>query len=174
MDGGGVAASVSRMKPVPGIPIDQQPAGPLARMALYGEARGERDAARDLDGVGMLCVIHVVMTRARKRGTSIATEILRRWQFSTFNENDPNRGKLLDAWKDDPVSWERADAVMDLVEGGFTSDPTGGATHYCTLELWGVDDTGRDRPRWHSRSEIDAGHTVEVYRRGHHVFAKAA
>ena len=153
--------------------IEDQTGVVLARMALYGEARGERDANRDLDALGMYLVYCVIYTRTRLRKQTLAQVILSKWQFSFLNDGDPNRSKLLTAWHDDPVSWERADAVADIFESGCTWDPTDGATHYCTASLWNIDDAGRDHPRWHSKQEIDAGRTVLKFQRGHHIFAVA-
>lgn len=157
-------------RPVPGLTIEQQPQLIVARMALYGEARGERDRDRDLDGVAMACVYQVAVNRAHARATTPKDEFLRYRQFSTFNTGDPNREQLLQAFELDRISWERADAIADVVEAGGLEDLTRGATHYCTLTLWNSDAPGQ----WYGRQEIAAGRTVELYRRDNHVFARAA
>ncbi len=150
----------------------------MCALALVGEARGEQDAGGDLEAVAMLCVLWVGNNRikdARNRWPKTMRQaFLQPWQFSCFNPHDPNRDKLLEVWKSDPVTWERADTTCDLFEQECTVDPTDGATHYCTLGLWGVDDAAREHPRWHSKQEIEARRTVETARWGHHVFARAA
>lgn len=62
---------------------------------LYGEARSEPD-----DGV--VAVVHVVRNRALARRTDAATECLRPWQFSCWNQGDPNLAKLRALKSDDP------------------------------------------------------------------------
>lgn len=50
-------------------------------------------------------------------------------QFSAWNVDDANRGKLLRVGFDD-AAFCRAFAVACEVWGGLVKDPTGGATHY--------------------------------------------
>ncbi|WP_422366424.1 cell wall hydrolase [Pelagibius sp.] len=95
----------------------------LAR-TIYGEARGEA-------WEGKIAVGHVIRNRAEKRGTSPAREAQRPWQFSCWNENDPNRAKLLAVTKVSAAfrdCWAAAEAVLT----GAEPDPTGGARHYHT------------------------------------------
>ncbi len=165
-------------RPVPGLMIEQQSESVICALALCGEARGEQDAGGRLESTAMLAILWVLWNRVKDPGNrwpkTMRQAFLQPWQFSCFNPNDPNRARLLDLWKTDPVSWERADTVCDLFEQECTLDPTGDATHYCTKALWAVDDSERKHPRWHSRQEIEAGRTVETARWGHHVFARAA
>lgn len=163
-------------RPVPGLQIEQQPAWVLHRMLLCGEARGEQDAEGRLESVAMAAVAHVPLNRrAKKRwGTwTLDRIILEPWAFSCFNANDPNRARLLDLWKDDPTSWERADTVCDLLESGWLIDPSKGATHYCTTNLWNNETPVGHQLQWYHRIEIEAGRTRETARHGHHVFAVA-
>lgn len=161
------------MNPVPGLTIDQQPERALHRMLLWGEARGEQDQEGRLESVSMLAVGFVALNRAARRRTSVKVEILRPWQFSCFNANDPNRVKLLDAPKIDPVSWERADTVCDLIEACYVLDPSRGATHYVVEPMWNREPKNPDKPQWYETPEIAAGRTKELARWGHHVFAVA-
>ncbi len=164
------------MRPAPGLPIEQQPPGVVARLALCGEARGEQDAAGTLEAIAMAAVYWVGLNRIalrRNRGKSIGDVFLEPWQFSCFNTNDPNRAKLLDLWKTDPVSWERADTVADLAERGLLHDPTFGSTHYCTANLWGLPTPEGAAVQWFHASEIQAGRTKEKARIGGHVFGVA-
>lgn len=159
------------LRPIPGLQLESQPDDVLIRCCLWAEARGESD-------LGMLGVLYVIAHRALKHGVSMGRVILQPWQFSSFNANDPNRDKMLDAWEHDVAGWARADSVANRYKALETSDPTEGATHYCTLALWGRDDSGRiaqgKPPAWHSKQEIEAGRTVATVTIGHHQFARAA
>ena len=155
------------------IPIEQQPGMIVFRMLLFGEARGEQDDEGRLESIAMLAVASTVLNRSKKSGKTIKEVALQPWAYSTFNINDPNREKLVTAHLIDPVSWERADTVCDLVEQGLCKDPTNGSTHYCTSNLWGREDKTPGKPKWFEKSEIDAGRTKELARFGHHVFGVA-
>jgi len=120
----------------------------LARTA-WGEARGE--------GVrGMQAVMNVIMNRAKQGGwwgDSIETVVKKRLQFSAWNENDPNRERMLTVNESDP--WFRA--ALDLAKiavRGELADITGGATHYHTTSI---------NPTWADASKV----TAQI---GNHVF----
>lgn len=159
------------VKPLPGIQLEHQSSDFLIVACLWAEARGE-------GYIGMLAVLYVLANRVKRRGSSFPKEILKPWQFSSFNDNDPNRDKMLDAWKEDPAGWTLACEVLSDYQAGHTQDPTAGADHYCTHVLWDVDDSARIAdgrlPRWHSHQEIEAGHTVLTATIKNHVFARAA
>lgn len=158
------------MKPVPGLSVEEQPEPVVFACALCGEARGDGRP-------GMEAVAQVVMNRVNHRnghfGSSAKEVLLRPWQFSCFNRNDPNRAKMLDMWHADPASYALAEAIVSEALGGALSDTVGPATHYCTLNLWGRDDADKGRAAWHSKQEIEAGHTKETARIGGHVYAVA-
>lgn len=59
-------------------------------------------------------------------GKSYSEVITKRWQFSSFNEGDPN---ALQFPVDDPA-WSSCLQAAEDVYGGIIADPTGGATHY--------------------------------------------
>lgn len=143
------------IKPVPGLPIEQQPSAVLSRMLLYGEARNQ-------PAIGALAVLCVAYNRSAQSGKTLRDVILQPLQFSSFNMNDPNRGLLLDAWQKEPASWARADAICELYEEKAVSDPTKGATHYYNPNVvspaW-----GRGNPGWTELAVIDD-----------HVFGRAA
>lgn len=92
---------------------------------IYGEARGE---SQD----GKLAVAHVIRNRAERGGwwgASIEDVCRHPWQFSCWNENDPNRVKLdaLDA--NDPVAAECLWAALAVLLGKHV-DNTSGSCHY--------------------------------------------
>lgn len=103
----------------------------LAVRTLYGEARGEPD-------VGVLAVAHVILNRWRRpswwsrkvpgyQNDTIAAVCRRRWQFTCWNEGDPNREKMLALKTSDPA-YQR---LRGLFLKAFTEpDFTSGATHY--------------------------------------------
>lgn len=100
----------------------------LAR-TLYGEARGEGD-------IGMQAVANVVCNRvalAHKHphfgDGSIASACTAKYQFSCWNENDPNSEKLKTVTDEDPSFAAALDIAADAVDG-YLQDITGGATYY--------------------------------------------
>ena len=102
-----------------------------ARLALartvYGEARGEGAA-------GMEAVASVVMNRAGVGGwwgDTVLSVVHQPYQFSAWNEGDPNRALILSKlpFQGDALfnqAWEIAGDAM----AGELPDRTGGATHY--------------------------------------------
>jgi spore germination cell wall hydrolase CwlJ-like protein len=136
------------IRPLAGLSIEQQPEGVVSRMGVYGEARGE-------SAVGAAGVWFVARNRAIRYVTDIKHQFLRPRQFSCFNPEDPNRGKLLEAHRADPAGWARADAVCELCESSFLVDPTHGATHYYNPAVcdppW-----GRRHPDWRELAVIGA------------------
>lgn len=122
----------------------------LAR-TLWGEARGEGFK-------GMVAVAWVVRNRfqAQSRWGKTITAVCRQpYQFSCWNENDPNREKLIKVTADDS-SFLRALGVAALVMTGDIDDPTDGADHYHTLDI---------RPSWADNMRV-------TLVQGHHRFLK--
>ena len=170
--------------PDPLLKRHDQPPVVLATLTLYGEARGEPT-------LGKRAVLWVVRNRMEHAiqwkaahgkdhpifgdGT-IAGVVLAPWQFSCWNPHDPN-SVVLDAIiaaaarnLPDPV-WPTLSAIAEGVLAAESGDdPTLGATHYCTMNLWGRE--GRDH--WFESVPIANKRTVETFRVGNHVFAKAA
>lgn len=98
----------------------------LAR-TLWGEARGEGEA-------GLEAVAAVVVNRTRRSaefwwGHRIEDVCRRKFQFSCWNENDPNLPKLKKVTGDD-LPFETCVAVATRAVDGLLADSTGGATHY--------------------------------------------
>lgn len=105
----------------------------LAR-TLYGEARGE-------DRQGKIAVACVILNRVEKRKQcgwriidgknvpTIAATCLKPWQFSCWNEKDPNRKKILVITTADKVFAECLN-LATLAYDGKLQDITKGATHY--------------------------------------------
>lgn len=97
----------------------------VARTA-WGEARGE-------GYVGMQAVINVIYNRASSPvvwwGDSPVDVALKDYQFSVWNENDPNRAQVLGVTKSDPEFRQALD-LAKLAAFGQLEDVTGGADHY--------------------------------------------
>ena len=90
---------------------------------LWGEARGESEE-------GQVAVGHVIKNRAEKKtwyGKTIKDVCLKKWQFSCWNENDPNRNKILALSLDDLA--KQIDIAGGVISGHL-EDPTKGSTHY--------------------------------------------
>ncbi len=113
----------------------------LLTLVIYGEARNQ-----GLDG--MLAVGQVVMNRVRKRswyGHDVKSVILRKWQFSCFNEGDPNRGILENLAQDFGSHMDMATfsachwLAKGILEGHLSSaamrNDVGPATHYHTRRV---------------------------------------
>lgn len=92
----------------------------LARL-IWGEARGELP-------VGQLAVAHVVVNRVElgRYGAKggLKGVILKPWQFSCFDANDPNLPLLLQPPMREPFTC--CLLLAELVLVGLTVDPTGG------------------------------------------------
>lgn len=138
---------------------DQTDVLTLAR-TLWGEARGE-----PLDG--QIAVAWVIRNRAQRpafagvlagRAGAVMHCCLAPWQFSCWNDSDPNRAKLL-VLREDQCRGQMG--VASNVLDGLVADPTGGADHYHTIA----------RPAWATPWPPDWAATMpETARFGGHVF----
>jgi len=101
---------------------------------VWGEARGESQQGRR-------AVAHVILNRRKFSqdfrmkygrswwwGSTIKTICLKPWQFSCWNENDPNRKHLEELSLEDDETFREITELMVNVED--TVDHTHGATHY--------------------------------------------
>jgi len=104
----------------------------LAR-TLWGEARGE--PVRGIEAVAAIIVNRVRHAQARGGrywwGNSIEQVCQKPWQFSCWNEGDPNRAKLLAVTERDRT-FRICLRVARRAVAGVLDDPTRGATHYHT------------------------------------------
>ena len=125
----------------------------LAR-TIFGEARSEPFQ-------GQVAVAWVVRNRADHPtwwGSTVRDVCRRPYQFSCWNENDPNLPKLQAATSADP-HFLRALGIAALVIQRDLYDPTNGATHYVADYI--------DPPEWSAQM-------VPVVTIGHHKFFKEA
>lgn len=96
----------------------------LAR-TIWGEARGETF-------VGRICVANVIINRLKKRpryGSSVRSVCLKPWQFSCWNEKDPNRAKLLSVEKHDAI-FQECLVLSKLANMRALHDMVNGSAHY--------------------------------------------
>tara|TARA_Y100000310_G_scaffold338258_1_gene427407 strand:+ start:768 stop:1466 length:699 start_codon:yes stop_codon:yes gene_type:complete len=98
----------------------------LARM-IFGEARNCSETERVAVGYS---AINRVNDGKRWNGETISEVLLKDWQYSCFNKNDPNRNKLLNPEAYDAESFYECLEVAEEILSGKLKDPTNGATHY--------------------------------------------
>ncbi len=125
----------------------------LAR-TLYGEARGEGLAG--LEAVAAVILNRVAFSARRGKywwGNTIGEVCRKPWQFSCWNDNDPN-SRLIAAVNDDDKVFRLCRRVARRAVAGVLPDTTSGATHYHHRSL---------RPHW-SEGKIPC---AEI---GHHLF----
>lgn len=106
----------------------------LAR-TLWGEARGEALAGKE----AVACVILNRVRRARQRGGwwwggSVEQVCRRPYQFSCWNQDDPNRPKLETVAPSNRAFRACLEVARRALSGELT-DPTRGATHYHTRDV---------------------------------------
>lgn len=96
-------------------------------MLVWGEARGA-------DFRSKVAVAWVVKNRKEYPtwwGAGWQNVILKPFQFSCFNQNDPNRLKLKEPLNHDSKQvWEESCVAAFLVYTSIVEDPTNGADHY--------------------------------------------
>ena len=101
----------------------------LLALCIWREARGEiRDAK-----LGVAWSIRNRVERGGWWGNTWATVILKPYQYSSFNANDPNACKLPSPT--DPSWLECLDVANQVFDSPNVPDPTGGATSYFDKSL---------------------------------------
>ncbi len=131
----------------------------LAR-TLYGEARGEY-LRRDGGISALMGIANVVMNRVRHQswfGKTIEDVCLKPYQFSCWNENDPNRPVLLQVQSGKDKVFDTCVEVAKSVSGGSWPDITHGSDHYYAVWL-------ARAPKW-------AVGKTPCFKVGQHVFFK--
>lgn len=119
----------------------------LAR-TIYGEARGE-------SSFGKKAIACVVINRYKAKkwfsGATIAETCKKKWQFSCWNENDPNKKKIERA---SAVELAECLSIAEAFVDGKEKDFLCGACHYHTTNV---------RPKWAEGKKAD-------FLIGHHLF----
>lgn len=97
---------------------------------MWGEARNQ-------DTSGQIAVASVIKNRAEARrwyGDTPKEVCLKEWQFSCWNEGDPNREKMEQLPKVDS-DYLKMLGIAYLVLTGKLQDNTEGSTHYHTTNI---------------------------------------
>lgn len=111
-------------------------------LTIWAEARGEDSLGR----MGVACVIlnrvkhaqdHAGVHKGAKFwwGNSIAECCLKPWQFSCWNENDPNRQKMLDGTAKTSRAYSECLEIAKLAVAGELEDVTNGADSYLNPDV---------------------------------------
>lgn len=103
----------------------------VAARTVWGEARGEKHPE------AMLAVAWVIRNRVehpRWWGKTIAEVCRKPYQFSCWNDDDPNAAKC-HAVDDTDVKFLNAKAAVAFAFQDISPDPTGGSDHYCTTAV---------------------------------------
>lgn len=122
----------------------------VAARTAWAEARGE-------GAQGMQAVLNVIANRAKTPGWwghDVLSVSKARWQFSCWNDGDPNQKKALAVTDEDPL-FRAALTLAKRAVAGTLPDITGGADSYYAL--------GTPRPRWATNRQ-----PLKVI--GHHAF----
>lgn len=127
----------------------------LLALCIWREARGESYQGKL--GVGW-SIRNRVMTPKAWWGNDYEDVILKPWQYSSFNQNDPNSGKFPGNPKTD-TAWSECMAVAETVYTEAAPDPTNGATHYHVASM-------DPKPTW----ALTAQFKVQL---GNHLFYKS-
>lgn len=108
-------------------------------LTMWGEARGQGEEA-------MRAVGHVIHNRwqSARRGAFVTDTVSEAYQFSCWNEGDPNRAAMLNIHALPRASaeyrlWQAARRLAAEILAGRSADPTGGALFYHSKAV---------RPRW--------------------------
>ena len=134
----------------------------LLALTIYGEARGE-------SAEGKIAVGSVIIERVHHRkwdGQTIKEVCLKPWQFSCFNERDPNYGKILniaEQWDEAMATNKALNECFGIAVGLLTGDidrtPEIAAAHCCQYAT----DVGAENVTWDDDMKV-------VARIGNHIF----
>jgi spore germination cell wall hydrolase CwlJ-like protein len=102
----------------------------LTALCTWREARGESSEAQR----GVIWTIANRVEQGGWFGKDAVSVVLKPFQFSSFNESDPNAVKFPSAT--DSIF---KDILLMVMDQGLDEDPTDGATHYFS---------GDDAPSW--------------------------
>lgn len=148
------AIAPSAPAPVPaadGAGVSSQDADVIA-MTLWGEARGEGEQGMR----AVACVIGNRTERKWQHKIGYAAVCQARWQFSCWNENDPNRVRLEAVRRNPDASYRLAAVIAGQLVRNELPDFTVGATHYYAASM-------PTRPKWAIGKQ-------PCYRLGNHLF----
>lgn len=103
----------------------------LLACCIFGEARNQSTLGK----IGVACVVRNRVLTGRF-GHGYTGVILRPFQFSSFNGNDPNRAKLMEPLKHESAEvWASCYTAAYVVHAGSQPDITQGAVFYYSKPL---------------------------------------
>lgn len=140
--------------------LDALPDSLILELTVYGEARGQGPEEWAAVAWAIRNRVETDLHNDNKPdwwGEGFRGVCLKPKQFSCWNKGDPNRAKMLALPATDPLL-ERIRIVVERVMVSEILDPTGGATHYHTVNT---------DPDWDDNME-------ETYRTRSHVFYRGS
>lgn len=119
----------------PSDPVERHRAADILARTLFGEARGE--PVRGLEAVASVILNRVA--RAVEQGgwwwgNTITEVCLKPWQFSCWNDDDPNRARI-EAVDGTNRIFRTCQRIAERALRGELIDETHGATHYHTRQV---------------------------------------
>lgn len=121
--------------PNPALPFSRQEPVTLLGMAIWAEARGTTSDAR----IGVGSVIRNRVGYNGRYGEGFSGVILRPYQFSSFNQGDPNREKMLRPLENQGATarlvWDLCYEIADGIYRGELADNTFSAVFYYSAPL---------------------------------------
>lgn len=128
-------AKSQRKIPEPTLETRRKRAIDVLARTLYGEARGETVRGKE----AVACVIVNRAKRGQSRGgywwgSTVEEVCLKPWQFSCWNDGDPNRAKI-DAVQPGHRVFDTCQRIARRAVAGSLEDVTNGATHYHTADV---------------------------------------
>jgi|TARA_B110001454_G_scaffold188103_1_gene185878 spore germination cell wall hydrolase CwlJ-like protein len=115
----------------------------IVAQTILGEARGEGEA-------GMYAMACVIAQRSIAWGKTPTQVCLKKWQFSCWNPNDPNRARLPQLLDIPQAAYAKRLAVnLTQLQRSYTKN----ADHYCTLAT---------HPSWSYKKIIKDNKTFKV------------
>lgn len=110
------------------VPYPELTDSQLLALCCWREARGESLDAK----IAQCWSVRNRVDRPGWWGHDWQSVILKPWQYSSFNWNDPN----VNRWpEDDSPSWGECQQAAEEVMLASVSDPTNGATHYYDVSI---------------------------------------
>lgn len=134
----------------------------ILAVTIYGEARGEPTE-------GQIAVGSVILERVDHHdwdGKTVMEVCLKRWQFSCYNERDPNYGKLLNIAE----KWDQAMATnaalnacfgiaVGLLTGEIDRTPEIAESHCCNYATA----AGAESVKWDDKMKVVAGIGAHIF-----------
>lgn len=131
----------------------------LISMTVWGEARGE-------EFQGKLAVAYVIFNRIRRLSCRASQVVLKPYQFSFWNTDDPSRPTMSTIDHEGQV-WQDCEQAAIHAFRKTMPDPTNGAEYYMNVELV-KKSRGGTLPAWWA-SDTDPDSSVSI---GAHTFRK--